>query len=180
MHPFDYVASHYGPGAFGALSGLTISCVLYAPLLVIGFSTKAAARSGSYLRWNGPSRKIFSPPSAFAVGMVTFVLWMVMLMVSLPGKGSLSELLTSWWATLARPTQTSYLFVTALLIALFYWGTMQWLRQKCALVLDARERRYKTLDISSLAVKAQIGTWDDIAGIYVRRANSNRKSEPYA
>lgn len=173
MHLLDYVLFRFGPGAASVLAVLLMSA-MYAPLIAFALLARFAARSGSYLRWDGPTRKTFSLPPAFAAGWATLVLYIIVLMASLPGKGSLSELLASWWFTLARSTQIFYLLSVGLLIVLLYWGALWWQRRTCTLILNLKEKRYRTFDISSLPMKARTGTWDDIAGIYVRCAASSR------
>ncbi|MGI4790770.1 MAG: hypothetical protein ACRYFS_18220 [Janthinobacterium lividum] len=168
-------------GPFGVVPFmLGVMTMLWSPPLAIALFTRAAARSGSYLRWDKPKKKVYSPPPAFAAGAATFIIYVVMLAFSLPGKGSLSELLVSWWCSAARQTQIVALSSGSLLVVSLYCGTLQWLRRKCALILDIGERRYQTFDVSSVVIKPQTGTWADISGVYVRRANSERGSEPYA
>lgn len=71
------------------------------------------------------------------------------------------------------------LLVVSCVVGLAGWGAVRWLR-RCTLTLNLSERTYRSADLSSLTLKAQSGSWGDIAGVHVYTSTRRRPEESFA
>ncbi len=71
-----------------------------------------------------------------------------------------------------HPEMLEDLLLFALLSAAVYAGAIKWYRKTFLLVLNLEQRTYRTMDVVGGNLRPKTGTWDDIAGICVRRASA--------
>lgn len=151
---------------------------LLGPQLALMFAMRKAARGGSYERRFAGSRKVYSPPPAFACGAVAFVLFYpVLLFAEIPH--SVFAPVFQRWAAPSHPGMARDLLLVACVIGLACGAAIRVLRC-CTLTLNLQERTYRSVDLSSLSLKAQSGSWVDIAGVHVYSGNRRRPDEGIA
>lgn len=151
---------------------------LYGPLFVLIFVMKKAARSGSYERRGMLSRKRYRPPLAYAFGAVALVLFYPALMAALLPDSVFAPLFQRWAAP-GHPGVARDLISATCVVGLACWGATSWLR-RCTLTLNLQERTYRSVDLSSLSLRAQSGSWGDIAGVHIYGNNRRRPNESFA
>lgn len=165
------------PGLFGAIAALVSGGAIYGPLLVLLFAMRKVARGGSYECRSGRAHKVYSPPPGFAFGAVSFVLCYPVLLAA--WNGFLLAPVFQRWTAPGHPSMARDLLLVAGTVGLACWGAIRWLR--CyALTLNLQERTYRSVPSSGFSLRAENGSWQDIAGIHIYTSNRRRPEESFA
>ena len=144
----------------------------FAPIVFLSYFTVSAIQSGSYQRRTASRQWVFSLPNAVPVFLVSlFVLIVAMCTVINNPSVSQAIPITFDWQYV-KTHCTVQVMELALGIAFLYWIALFWWHKKCILVLDADNHSYRTLSASTAVPTVRTGTWDDIAGIAVKRADA--------
>lgn len=132
-----------------------------------------AITCGSYRRQVTRSEMVFLMPTALVVGLVTIVLYIVGLCACAVFPGLFGIVINPVRAKIwTHPEMLEDLLLFALLSAAVYAGAIWWYRKTFSLVLNLDQRTYRTVDIIGGNLRLKAGTWDDIAGICVKRASA--------
>ncbi len=172
-----FFPAHPDPALAGVIIGLCVPALIYGPLFVLMFAMRKVARAGSYERRGALSRKSYRPPLAYAFGAVAFVLFYPALLAATLPDSVFAPLLQRWVAP-GHPGLGRDLLLAACAAGLACWGATSWLR-RCTLTLNLQERTYRSVDLSSLSLRAQSGSWRDIAGVHVYSNNRRRPKESF-
>ena len=120
---------------------------------------------GSYLRESRGAERVFQPPRAGIISLVTIVVWPYTLarFDLLDGSGGMNFLRS----IPSHPQVQEVLLVNALLIAGLYWAALSWFQRRWRLVLNLDQRTWRSLNISKLSFRAKTGSWSELAGVQV-------------
>jgi len=147
--------------------------VFLGALITAGTIFLNAITCGSYRQQVTRSEMVFLMPTALVVGPVTIVLYIVGLCVC--------AIFPSLFGIVINPTRAKIwthsemleeLLLFVLLSAAVYAGAIWWYRKTFPLVLDLEQRTYHRMDFVGGNLRPKAGTWDDIAGVCVRRASA--------
>jgi len=142
--------------------------LLLGPLLLPLLATLYDLRRGSYLRQSTKSKRVFLAPVGLVVAPTTVLVWMFWCMSPI----NLNYLWLNWRSIPSDPETMRMLIISGFLIAGFYWAVIRWYQKKCPLVLDIERRSYRIPDFSTMSLKVQTGSWEEIKGISVRRTDA--------
>lgn len=147
---------------------LLFGVLLLGPLLLPLLATLCDLHRGSYLRQSTKSKRVFLASVGLVVAPTTVLVWMFWCMSPI----NLNYLWLNWRSIPSNPETVQILVVSGFLIAILYWSVIRWYRKKCSLVLDIERRIYCVPDFSTLSLKVQTGSWEEIRGISVRRTDA--------
>ena len=146
--------------------------LFFAPMTALSMFTMSAAQSGSFQRRTSSKQWVFSLPDAFPVFLVSLFVFIAAMCSAIDNPNVFQAIPTTLDWQYVRTHSTWQVMGTGLVIAFLYWGVLFWWHKKYVLVLDLDRHSYRTLDMSKVVPTVHTGTWDEISGIAVRRANA--------
>ncbi len=150
------------------MSNFLFGILFLGPLLLPLLATLYDLQRGSYLSQSTDFKRVFVPSVGLVVAPITVIVWMFWCMSPI----NLNYLWFNWRSIPSDYETMQFLVISGLLIAGLYWTAIRWYKHKCPLVLDIKQRSYRIPDFSTIGLKVQTGSWDEIRGIAVRRTHA--------
>lgn len=152
------------------LFSLLIFSLLFSPPVVAGQIAVNGLRSGSYQKVAARSRKVFLRPKSMVAVPITLIMWVIFLCWLLADPSFIFS--HDWKADLVRPEVIAALVVVAVAISGLFLSIVRWYERTYALVLDLDRQTYRTVDAANFIPRPRTGSWDEIAGICMRRSSA--------
>ncbi len=144
----------------------------FAPIVFLSYFTGSAIKSGSYQRRTASRQWVFSLPNAVPIFLVSLFVLMGAMCIVIDNPSISQAIPTTFDWQYVKTHFTVQVMELALGIAFLYWIALFWWHKKCILVLNAATHSYRTLSASTAIPSVRTGTWEDIAGVAVKRADA--------